>query len=239
MKKYFLHVNNETVGAFDLDELKGKRITKTTPVWFDGMEHWKIAGEIDELRSVFVVIPPPISSFSPLPPNPKVESKKEEQGIMGLSKNAFLAVSGFLIVAVGTIVLNTLQENRSRELKLKNHKTEVENYRYELQQKEIAEQKIQAAIQEKIDAERMIRVKKQSANNRLLEIEKTLVNYQNNLVATENKLNNTSGFKFLRTTAEKKEQMDLLQKNIDSFQNQMVKLKNESDQLKLELEKIP
>jgi predicted nucleic acid-binding Zn-ribbon protein len=65
-----------------------------------------------------------------------------------------------------------------------------------------------------------------------------LVDYQNNLDATEKKLKDASGFKLLRTAAEKKEQMDLLQKNIDSFKNEINQLKNESDQLKLELEKI-
>jgi chromosome segregation ATPase len=239
MKKYFLHNGTESSGPFDFEELKIKKITKTTPVWFEGMEHWKIAGEIDELKSVFLVIPPPIASFSEVPPAPIQASKQENRKIMGLSKYAFWAVSGFLIVAVGTIVLNTLQENRSQELKLKNHKTEVENYQLELKQKELEEEKIQAVIQEKIEAERLVRDKKQSANNRLSEIEKKLMDYQNNLDETEKKLNNASGFKLLRTTAEKKEQMDLLQKNIDSFKNEMVKLKNESDQLKLELEKIP
>lgn len=239
MKKYFLHINNETIGPFDLEELKARRITKKTPVWFEGMEHWKTAEEIPELTSLFLAIPPPISSFSPPTSTPKVEEIVEERKILGLSKNNFLIVSGILVLTIGTIVFNTIRENRSRELELKNHKTEVENYQYELQQKEMAEQKIQEVIQEKIEGERMVRDKKQSANNRLLEIEKKLVDYQNNLDETEKKLNDASGFKLLRTDEEKKEQMNQLQKNIDSIKSEMVKLKNESDQLKLELEKIP
>ena len=43
MKKYFLHTGTENSGPFDLDELKAKSITKTTPVWFEGMENWKYA----------------------------------------------------------------------------------------------------------------------------------------------------------------------------------------------------
>lgn len=73
----------------------------------------------------------------------------------------------------------------------------------------------------------------------LVMIPKLLADYQNNLVETQKKLENASGFKLLRTGAEKKEQMDLLQKNIDSFRTAMDELKNESDQLKLEMEKIP
>jgi uncharacterized membrane protein YdfJ with MMPL/SSD domain len=203
------------------------------------MERWKTAGEIEELRSVLVMIPPPIATFSTLPPTPKVEEIEEERKIMGLSKNIFLIVCIILIVAIGTIVFNTLRENKSRELDLKNHKTEVENYQYELQRKEMEEQKILMVVQEKIETERTARQKKQDKSSRLLEIQHTLVDYQNKLEATEKKLNNASGWKLLRTAADKKEQMDLLQNNIDSFKSEMNQLRNESDQLKLELEKIP
>jgi hypothetical protein len=58
-------------------------------------------------------------------------------------------------------------------------------------------------------------------------------------VDTEEKLQNSSGFKMLRTAAEKKEQMDLLQKNIDSIRIVMDELKKESNQLKIEREKTP
>ncbi len=239
MKKYHLHNGTESSGPFDIEELKAKKITKASPVWFEGMQHWKTAGEIPELTHLFIAIPPPIDSFSQPTPTPKEEKTETERKILGLSRNTFLIVFGVLALTTATLVFNNIQENRSRELSIKNHKTEVENYQLELKQKELEEEKIQAVIQEKIDAERMAREKKGNASNRLLEIEKLLTDYQNNLDATETKLNDASGFKLLRTAAEKKEQMDLLQKNIDSFKNEMTKLKNESDQLKLELEKIP
>lgn len=238
MKKYFLHNGTENSGPFDLDELKAKSITKTTPVWFEGMENWKYAGKIDELSCVFTVVPPPISSFKTAPSTPKTEQKKEPRKIIGLSKTNFFAILIVIVILVGINVLNTFQEKRSEELELKNHKTEVENYQYELQQKEIANQKILEAQEEQAAAERMSKEKKNAGNNRLLVIQQTITNYQTQLTETEKKLNNASGFKLLRTAAEKKEQMNLLKKNIDSFKIEMVKLKNESDQLKLELEKI-
>ena len=79
MKKYFLHDGTESSGPFDLEELKAKKITRTTPVWFEGMEHWKNAEEIPELSSIFVAIPPPFKSFSAIPPKSKVEQKKRKQ----------------------------------------------------------------------------------------------------------------------------------------------------------------
>ncbi len=239
MKKYYLHNGTESSGPFDTEELKVKKITKASPVWFEGMQHWKTAGEIPELHHLFVVNPPAFSPFSIPEPEPKAEKILEDRKILGLSRNTFLIVFGGLALTTTTLVFNNIQENRSRELSIKNHKTEVENYQLELKQKELEEEKIQAVIQEKIDAERLAREKKQNDNNRLSEINQMLTDYQNNLDATENKLKDATSFKLLRTAAEKKEQMDLLQKNIDSFKNEMTKLKNESDQLKLELEKIP
>jgi len=239
MKKYFLHINNETIGPFDLEELKARSITKKTPVWFEGMAHWKTAEEIPELTSLFLAIPPPISYFSTTPPTPKEEPKIERRKILGLSKNTFFIVVGILALTTATLVFNTLQEKRSRELKLKNHKTEVENYQYQLQQKELEEQKILAAEEEKAAAERMLKGRKETANRRLLEIQQTLAEYQNKLDETEKKLINASGFKLLRSPSDKKKQLDLLENNINFYKMEMEKLRNESDQLKLELEKIP
>ena len=238
MKKYFLHNGTENSGPFDLDELKTMSITKTTPVWYEGMENWKYAGEIPELSSVFAVVPPPISSFKIPLPTPKAAKNKAPRKIIGLSKTSFFTILGTLVILIGISVLNTIQEKRSQELELKNHKTEVENYQYELKQKEIADQKVLEAQEEQAAAKRMSEDKKNADNNRLLLIQQAIADYQTQLKETEKKLNNTSGFKLLRTASEKKEQMNLLQKNIDSFKIEMVKLKNESDQLRLELEKI-
>jgi len=239
MKKYYLHNGTESSGPFDIEELKAKNITKASPVWFEGMLHWKTAGEIPELNHLFTVNPPPFPLFETPEPAPKVETKKEARKILGLSKNAFFIACAAVVILIGISVLKNIEEKRSRELRIKNHKTEVENYQLELKQKELDEQKIQAVIQEKIDADRAAKALTQNANNRLLEIEKQLADYQNNVVDTEKKLQNAAGFKLLRTDTEKKEQMDLLQKNIDSFRTAMEELKKESDQLKLEMEKIP
>jgi len=202
------------------------------------MLHWKTAGEIPELNQLFVTNPPPYPLFETAETTPKIAIKKEARKILGLPKNLFFIASVAIMLLIVINVLKNIEEKRSRELRIKNHKTEVENTQLELKQKELDEQKIQAVIQEKIDAERAARALTQNANNRLLQIEKLLADYQNNVIETKKKLQNTSGFKLLRTAEEKKQQMDLLQKNIDSFKNEINLLKNESNQLKIEMEKI-
>jgi hypothetical protein len=239
MKKYYLHNGTESSGPFAIEELKAKNITKASPVWFDGLLHWKTAGEIPELTSLFMVTPPPIASFLFPSSQPKVEKIREARKILGLSKSSFFIGLVFLLLVIATFVFNSYQETRNRELDAKNHKTEVENYQLELKQKEADDEKIQAVIQERIEAERVGAEKKQSYQNRLLKIQQLLTEYQTSILETKKKLNETSGFKLLRSASQKKEQMDLLQKNIDSFKSEMGKLRMESDQLKLELDKIP
>ena len=90
MKKYFLHNGTESSGPFDFEELKVRKITKTTPVWFEGMEHWKNAEEIPELTSIFVAIPPPLQSFSTIPPKPKAEKKRRNKKFWVCLKTPFL-----------------------------------------------------------------------------------------------------------------------------------------------------
>lgn len=60
MKKYYLHNGTENIGPFDLEELKSRSITKNTQVWCKGMEDWKNANEIEELKTILAVVPPPI-----------------------------------------------------------------------------------------------------------------------------------------------------------------------------------
>jgi hypothetical protein len=238
MKKYFLHNGIESSGPFDINELKVKKITKNTPVWFEGMENWSTAGKIEELSNLFEVIPPPISTYTAPSTTPKTEKTKAPQKILGLSKNAFFIGIGVIIILIGISVLNTLEQNRSRELDIKNHKTDIENRQYELQQKELEEQKRIQEEAEKAAAERAFNAKKESQKSNLIAIQSKITDYQSQLKEVEKKLNDASGFKFFRTAAEKKEQMNVLQKEIDSFKNQIDQLKKDSNRMQLEIEKM-
>jgi len=239
MKKYYLHSNHETFGPFDIEELKARNVTEKTPVWFVGMEHWKTAGEIPELNSLFAVVPPPISYFSTTPTPAKAEQKKEEWNLWGISRTTVLIVAGIVSLTAATIVFKSVQENRSRDLKIKNHQTDIENHQYQLRQKEYEEQKALVAVEEKAAAERMIRGRQQSANRRISEVQQTMADYQSKLEETERKLIETEDFRLLRSEGEKDRQLEVLHTNINFYRNSILKLRDESDQLKLELEKYP
>src|ERR1044072_2104458 len=58
MKKFYVHDGDQKEGPFDVTELKQKNITKTTPVWYEGLTEWTEAGKIDELNTLFTIEPP-------------------------------------------------------------------------------------------------------------------------------------------------------------------------------------
>ena len=236
MKTYYIHNGTENSGPFLLDELKAKKITKTTLIWFEGMDEWKYAGDIAELKSILAVVPPPLKNIPPLPK--EVEKTVVNQTILGLDKSIFFWTCGILTLIVATLIFNTYQDNRSFELEQKNKETEFQNQQIELQQKQTDEEKIQSAIQEKIESDRRIKQKKDSVNNRISEIKKILVINNANLEEDQNKLLDTKDFKLLRSESEKEEQIDLIENDIIHWQNEIKKLENEADRLYLELETI-
>lgn len=58
MKKYYLHDGTNQQGPFDLEELRARRISRETPVWYEGLADWTIAGNIPELSVLFAVATP-------------------------------------------------------------------------------------------------------------------------------------------------------------------------------------
>lgn len=69
MKKYFLHNGNEQQGPFEIEDLKGKNITKQTPVWREGLSDWTEAGNLEELNDLFkATTPPPFQEKQIVPP---------------------------------------------------------------------------------------------------------------------------------------------------------------------------
>ncbi len=63
-KPYFAAINGQQAGPFPPDQLKQKaqsgEISRDTLVWCEGMANWTKAGEVDELKSLFASMPPPL-----------------------------------------------------------------------------------------------------------------------------------------------------------------------------------
>jgi hypothetical protein len=251
MNTYYIHSGNESIGPFGLDELRSKKITKTTPVWCQGMEDWKHAGEVAELKSLLIVTPPPLKPIITASQEPKeienvienYSSKKIEdviepnRKILGIKRDVFFPIAIALILIIGTVSFNLFEENRKNLLQEKNTVTERNNQQFQLQEKEIEEQKIRIAEQERKEAERLSVERSQKLSSRLVEIQKLLLDDIRNLEQAKNKLIEANEFEFLRTTDEKNDDISLIQRDIEHWISEIDKLRQEKDQLYLELEK--
>ena len=56
MKKYFYSNGQEKEGPVTLEELKQKNIQEKTMIWHEGLDDWKEAENIDELKEIFELI---------------------------------------------------------------------------------------------------------------------------------------------------------------------------------------
>jgi len=99
MKQYFIHDGQYQQGPFDIEQLKNIKFSKEHMVWYEGMENWKPAGEIEELKSLFLVVPPPLPKTTNIPPpmqapKPVTEAPKNK-------KNKLL----YLLIGAGTALI--------------------------------------------------------------------------------------------------------------------------------------
>lgn len=65
MKKYFYIEENQKMGPFSYEELKEKNLSRTTKVWFYGLDSWKSLSEIDELKSIAYSLLPKLNLPEP------------------------------------------------------------------------------------------------------------------------------------------------------------------------------
>ena len=227
MKTYFINNGNENGGPFTIEELKLQDISRATLVWYNGMDEWKYAGEIGELQFLFKVTPPPIKpvqkNSSPLMTEPRT--------ILGLKKSHFILAVAFAAIMIFILVLTIIQNNKRSILEERNRQTELANEKVQLEQKADIEQRIQDEIQNKIATENNNNFKKDSINNRLVEVKALLIEKKRELNEADTDLMATKRFKILRSEEDKSDQ-------ISSAQNTILVLKKEIDNLESELNRL-
>ena len=69
MRQYYIYDGQRKKGPFDFERLKLQPLTNETPVWYEGLENWAMAGNMDELSDYFIPKKTP-------PPLPKAFEKK-------------------------------------------------------------------------------------------------------------------------------------------------------------------
>jgi uncharacterized membrane protein YhaH (DUF805 family) len=62
MKKYFYSNGQEKEGPVTLEELREIGVQPKTLIWYEGLDDWKEALNLDELKELFELTPPPLNS---------------------------------------------------------------------------------------------------------------------------------------------------------------------------------
>lgn len=60
MKKYYYSDGENQFGPYSVEELKKFNLTKETLIWFEGLENWITSNEVEELKVLFKIMPPPL-----------------------------------------------------------------------------------------------------------------------------------------------------------------------------------
>ena len=226
MQKYFLHKDGRQVGPYTKEDLAQIRITRDTMLWFDGLVDWQEAGTIEELADLFRNQPPPfIPKNDTQPPHRDPQEKPRDMGKKNaelLKKSSLIyAAIGVVVIGMVAFILNENQKAKANQLqeKLKTQQEQIEQQRNQQQALEDAQQR---AEEERIAAEE--RQKQYDKVNRRYAIA------VNNLKEAQIKLDKIQEFHFLRTFSEKEAQIENQLKVVESWENEVDRLKNELSQ---------
>ncbi|CAM3545568.1 DUF4339 domain-containing protein [Flavobacterium gelidilacus] len=226
MKKYFLNDGTENKGPFDIEELKLHKITRTTKVWFEGLEEWQNAEEIEELKIIFTSTPPPIKSkLTPPPINLNILEEKENK-IFGLPKKTFIIIIVSLVLLI-SLIIKLIHNYNIEKTKKDNIETGIYNKQLNIQNEEIAKQKELLAEKERLEEERIAREKQVAIDKRIQEIVTELNIANEELDKANQQLVNVTEFKFLRTSGERAGQIQDAKQNISIWENEIEKLEKE------------
>lgn len=98
-KYYYLSSQNEQQGPVEVFELKNCGVTSATLVWTQGMAQWAPAGEVEELKTLFMQPAPTPPAY--IPPKPAIQAQPPSQPAAGnYNRNEHLAVPGHSDVQV-------------------------------------------------------------------------------------------------------------------------------------------
>jgi hypothetical protein len=112
MKKYHLHNGSEQEGPFTIEELSEKNINRETEIWFEGLDDWKKAGEVEELNELFKIIPPPIKSKVQATPPPIQKEKLQDRNEPAKKTSSWSAIILKSVFTTALIVLGIMGFNK-------------------------------------------------------------------------------------------------------------------------------
>jgi uncharacterized RDD family membrane protein YckC len=112
--QYYLVENGKQTGPFSFEDLKGKTLTSESLIWFEGLEKWKKADSIEELKELFNQ-PPPITEIEDeqnvsIPPIPTSDENIDyELAPIGARFGGYLLVN-VIVLIIFFVVGGTIED---------------------------------------------------------------------------------------------------------------------------------
>lgn len=203
MKKYYTHDGTEQQGPFTIDELRDKKITKDSMIWFEGAEGWLQANKIDELKGLFKVMPPPFTTAKTPPPFAEPKPTKS-------NKTTIYLVFALLAVALvgGLLYFNQQQKQKAIERTLEEQNSKIRE-------------------QERIEEQRQAEAARQKRVEQLQALKMEYDNAITSLRFANERLEQVKQFQLLRSSSEKARQIQAQLEVIRSWENEVDRLKKE------------
>ena len=122
MRRYFIHNGFSEVGPFTIDKLKEHQLKSDTPIWYEGLQNWTIAGNIDELKSIIETdaLPPKFTKSDDVVSNvhpPKFINNSVDKALKPTprknkaTRNVLIVLGIFALLFMGLMVLSYIEDD--------------------------------------------------------------------------------------------------------------------------------
>ena len=152
MRQYFIHNGQNEEGPFDIEQLKLQTLKKDTPIWYEGLENWTTANEIEEIKFLFISKPTP-------PPLVKSASSKIQQEVYSSTsidnsqstkkKSLLVTIIIVSLIIIGVIIGLVAYQNSKNNSTIDILQEQVATQQNEATSKEAERQRINIANTEK------------------------------------------------------------------------------------------
>ena len=228
IKKYYIYKDNQQKGPYSFEELKDLNISRDTMIWYEGLETWIKALEVEELKEIFKSIPPPIQTDKAIPPTyvENISNSNKDLKPVPIYKKKSIITIGVLLFFIITFGAITLYNKFTKQDEIVTKQDEI------VIKQEDQNSKIEALekTQENRNAEQLIKKRAEEAAQRKRDLQ--VLNKMGeeaaiNLRAEKLKLEEIQKFQIGRSSSKKQEQVRIQLEKIMYWEKELDRLKKE------------
>lgn len=233
MKIYYLHENNVNIGPFSIEELKERKINSFTPIWCEGFDTWKTAGEIDALQPIITELPSPAEISN----NEKPIYKKINFGFLGFHKKNIIAILAVMVIILLSLIIMNYKSNKIIDIEKTNREIQKENYTKKIQeqQQKLEEQTKILTEKEQKEKERLNSSRRKADEETYKDILNAISNAYKELEEAKEELESAKGYRLFRSSKKKEQQINEAEYAIEICKRKIELLKLEKRQMEINL----